>query len=535
MTEASLPPESGKDGLTRRAALTGATALAAGVALSACGGSGSATANSTTSTVPAGPVKRGGTLRVAMTGGGQAESLDPLNGIYNFADVAKVNNIFDGLLVVGPKGDLVKQLAEEFEPANPTGTQWDIRVRDGVEWHNGKTLAADDVIWTLKAWANPKNAADAAILASYVDLPGLKKLDARTVRVPLKAPNTVWDTFWQTPGTRLVQAGTTNYNKPVGTGPFKFKSWTQGVVAKLERFENYWQTGKPYLDAVEIHSVSDPNARMSALLAGQLDAAAVIPFAQARQYQNGSQVQVMVTVSPSMVPLTMRTDAAPFDDVRVRQAFRLIVDRPAMIKQVQLGFGGVANDLSGKGLRYYNDQLPQREQDLEKAQALLRQAGHEKLSITLNTSNGYPIFLESATVFRQQAQAAGVTVNLNLIPGDSYFTKGWLSYVFSQSEWSLNSIPGFINVAFSATAPYNETHWKNPTFQKLFVDALAEPDETKRADKFFELQRMQWEDGGYINWGLPAYTDGLAKNVHGATPNPSWPLTNLTFTDYWLA
>src|SRR5207244_11536309 len=135
--------------------------------------------------------------------------------------------------------------------------------------------------------------------------------------------------------------------------------------------------------------------------------------ARAKDQQNEVQTRALVDNGPQIVPLTMSADLKPFNDVRVRQAFRLMADRPALIEGAQFGYGQNVNDLAGKGLKWYASDLPQRHQDIDKAKFLLKQAGAETVNVTLYSSTAIAGMLESATIFAQQAKKAGVTVNVN--------------------------------------------------------------------------------------------------------------------------
>jgi peptide/nickel transport system substrate-binding protein len=242
----------------------------------------------------------------------------------------------------------------------------------------------------------------------------------------------------------------------------------------------------------------------------------------------------MISPADNFVPLTMAVDTAPFNDVRVRQAMRLIADRPALVETAQLGFGAIGNDISGKGFPLYNDQLPQRQQDIAQAKSLLKKAGQSNLTVSLDTSSVAAGMYESALAFAQQAKTAGVTVNLNNIPASNYFSTNYLKYTFGQTIWTAYPLDEFILSALVSNAPFNETHWRRPDFDKLFADARGEPDASKRQEKYFALQKTLYDEGGYLIWGFEPLVDGVALNVHTAPPNPAGFLGNYEFREYWI-
>jgi peptide/nickel transport system substrate-binding protein len=282
----------------------------------------------------------------------------------------------------------------------------------------------------------------------------------------------------------------------------------------------------------------EQTARVNALLGGQVDAAVGVPAPQAKSYQeqgDSSPIKVLIANGPNSVFFTMGTETAPFTDVRVRQAFRLVVDRPAMVEQVHSGLGEVANDLWGIGDELYNTELPQREQDHEQARSLLKQAGQEGLNITLSTSDFYAGMVESATLFQEQAKGAGINVELRRIPASSYFTQGWPNYQFGQSYWSYYPIPTWYNMCYLSTSPFNETQWRNRKTDDLYHDALGETDEARAKEKWFALQEIFHETGGNIFWGTTPLIDGLAKRVNGAVPNAAFHCSGGNLEDWWLS
>jgi peptide/nickel transport system substrate-binding protein len=235
-----------------------------------------------------------------------------------------------------------------------------------------------------------------------------------------------------------------------------------------------------------------------------------------------------------MVPIYMAVTMPPFTDVRVRQAMRLIAGRPQLITVAQDGFGAVGNDLYGKGLPEYADSIPQRDQDIEQARSLLKAAGMSDLRVTLWSSTAAPGMLESATAFAQQAQAAGVTINVNNGPAGSYFGSQYLKQNFAQTQWLTAPIYNFIGQALAPTAPFNETHWHDPEWDSLLAQAEATVDEKARSDVYQSMQKILWDRGGYLVWGFYPIIDGVSRTVEGVVPNPANELGNWQFRTWWL-
>jgi peptide/nickel transport system substrate-binding protein len=521
----------GSDTISRRQLLVGGAGAAAGMVLAACGSSSTPAASTTTAS---GAAKRGGRLRIALEGGGEAETLNPINAIVDI-DSMRANSLFDNFVAPAPDASAQMALAESFHH-NADASVWTIRLRDGVEFHDGKPLTADDAIYSLRYAGRADSPSSSAITVQEIDLKGLKKLDRLTFRAPLVKPIADLPNWLLVNALFVVKEGTTNFEVPVGTGPFKFVSWTKGQSSLFARNPNYWDHPKPYVDELVLESLPDATTRLNALLAGQVDAIHDLDFSSAKQYQSGTgAVRLLYAKTPGMVPMTMAVDVPPFNDVRVRTAMRLIANRPALVDDVTAGFGQVGNDVYGKGVRFYNDTLPQRQQDIEQAKSLLKSAGHSGLTVQLNSSTAASGMLESATVFAQQAAQAGVKVNLKQYPADSYFDPPYLKWGFGQDYFQAMSIANYTSLVLLSDSPYNETHWRSPSFDKLFYEALGDTNDSTSQEKWFELQKIQYEQGGFLIWGTTAWVDGLSPKVKGAVPNAFYGLSAYRADGWWLA
>jgi peptide/nickel transport system substrate-binding protein len=518
--------------ITRDQLLRGALGVGASVALggtlAGCGGSGSSA-----SSAVGGQPRHGGKLRIAYIGGGTSETLDPNAPVADIDDTRTVN-LFDGLVRLDPHLNLKYLLAESFE-SNTAGDEWTVRLRKGVTFHDGSPLTVDDVLYTLQRIANPKNALNGQSGVFWIDFPRVKKLDPLTLRLPLTQTNQLFPYFLTDSYWAIVKTGTTKFTHPIGTGPFEFVKWTPGQYSLFKRNKHYWDHGKPYLDELELLSIPDPTARFNALQGGQVDGIESLSYSQANNLKQSKQSTVLEATGSSMVPIYMAVDLFPFQDVRVRQAMRLIADRPQLVQEAQSGYGTIGNDIFGKGLPHYDSSIPQRTQDLEKAKFLLKAAGHEGLKITLYTSTVATGMLESATVFAHQAAGAGVTVHIDNMPANIYFGPVYLKQNFAQSEWFTESIVTHWAKSLVKGAPFNETHWHDPQFQSLYNQLLAEHDPGKQQDLFNALENILWDRGGYLIWGFYPLLDGLANNVRGIPPAPVGPLGGSQFATAWLA
>ena len=268
--------------------------------------------------------------------------------------------------------------------------------------------------------------------------------------------------------------------KPVGTGAFMYESFTAGQQSVFKKFPNYWQKGKPYADQLTIIDFTDDTARVNALLGGQVEAIDNLPTGQIAQVQGNSSLKVLISHTGQWQPFTMRIDQAPFSDVRVRQAMRLIVNRPQMVEQVLSGQGRVANDMYAPFDPAYDSTLPQRAQDIAQAKSLLKSAGHAGLGVQLVTAPVFQGVVQAAQVFAQQASAAGVKVNLRKLDTGTFYGPNYLKWTFAQDFWATREYLPQVAQGSLPSSPFNETHWGAGKFEKLINQARAELDATKR-------------------------------------------------------
>jgi len=504
------------------AALAGTASLVPGCS------SGSAPAPTTAG----GPARRGGRLRAGIVGGSAKDSLDAHSPVTH-PDEARVIQLYDTLVSYDTDFRIQPALAEEVTSSADART-WTIRLREGLEFHNGKPVTADDVAATLRRITDPTSPKSGAAGLSAVDPNRIQLVDPRTVRLELKTPDAMLlDQLAQYPN-GIVPA---DYDpkKPVGAGPFKFVSFEPGQQSVFARHANYWRKDQPYLDEIVIVDFPDDTARVNALLGGQVEVIDQLPLGQINVVKANPELRVLESETGAWLPFTMRVDRPPFDDVRVRQAFRLIVDRDQMVRQVLGGHGVVGNDLYARFDPCYAKDLPQRKQDLAKARELLRQAGKENLTVELVTASVAAGLVEAAQVFATQAKAAGVTVNVRKVDSGEFYGDNYLKWDFAQDFWFTRSYLPQTAQGSVPSAPYNETHWADPTFLGLVDKARATVDEAKRCELLAQAQKIEYEQGGYLVWGFPNQVDAHRAKVNGLVPDRGGiPLTSYGFRRVWL-
>ncbi|MFI6033601.1 ABC transporter substrate-binding protein [Streptomyces sp. NPDC051315] len=518
-------------GLRRRGFLAAGTGAAA-LALVGCGSGGTAGDGKAGDGRP----RKGGRLRAAFAGGGASETLDPhLANL--FADVARAKAQYDKLADYGADLSAQPRLAATWEPGR-TLDRWQVTLRRAT-FHDGRPVTARDVLYSYRRIADPKQAFRARASLEPIDLDASRATGERGIEFVLKRPTAEFPNVLAAFGAYIVpeNAGETHdFDKdPVGSGPFRFVSFTPGRSAVFRRYDDYWE-GAPHLDELEFVVANEESARVNALLGGQVEYAHELNPTTARAHEGGGRIEIVRLRNSAMQAFCMKTDRAPFDDRRVREAFFLIADRKELVDGALSGAGVVGNDLFGKGYEYYADSLPQRERDLDKARALLKQAGAEKLRVTLDTSAVAAGFTEAAGIFRDQAAEAGVTVDVRMGSKDSY----WSDILDNGSLCCYRSgampIEAHISQRLLTDSTTNATKWKHPDFDALYRQAQSTADKAERAAVYERMQRRLHTEGGFLIWGFADWILGTARTVRGVgSEAPANTLDWARFDKVWLA
>jgi peptide/nickel transport system substrate-binding protein len=470
------------------------------------------------------PRRRGGVLRVGVTGGSAEDTIDPHHPP-TYPDQARVSNLYEPLFGRDAAYNIEPVLAESIEPAEH-GRMWTLRLRAGVSFHNGKPLDVDDVIFTFRRIRDQPGTGAAAL--SIVDMPGLRRLDSRTLRIPLTIPYALFQDDLAQYYMAIVPVGF-DLRQPVGTGPFRYGSFEPGKLSSFPRYEHYWRDDEPYADELVIIDYPSDEERVEALMNGHVDAIDNLPPTEVARVK-AAGANVLISETGGWSPFTMRVDQAPFNDVRVRQAFRLMADREELVSRALNGQGRVGNDLYAPFDVSYASEFPQREQDLAQARSLLRQAGRSGVQVELVTSSGIGAgAVEAAQLFARQAAGAGAEVKVRTVDGGVFYGKQYLNWVFAVDYWFTRSYLPQVAQGSLPDAPFNECHWNDQKFISLVTQARGELDPTRRTQLLKEAQRLEYDTGGYIVWGFRNQVDAYSSKVTGFVPDRNLPLSSFQF------
>lgn len=538
------PHPAPQDGSTRRdfvkTAAAAGGALSLGAFLAGCGGSSSTakTTSAHTGGLTGTPV-RGGKFRLAVQGGGTSEILNPTAGT-STADYARAFAVYEPLVALGADGKLHNILADEFIP-NSDFTEWTIKLIPDVLWHDGTKLTVDDVIYCMSVTLEGKAFASfAATGYAGIVQNSLKKFDDLTMSLKLSAPNSLFSTQLSEPYNLIFQKGVSTFYHPIGTGPFKFVSWTRGERATYAAWDEY-RLGRPYFDGVEILSISDPTARLNALTSNEVDAISDPSYSQIPEITSNSALQLVENPggTGNIFILMACTPAKTFvtgnggltNNNLVRQALRYLVPREQILESVFAGHARIGNDLSGWFDPRYDHSLPQRPYDPEKARSLLKQAGVSSLeSVEFVYSDIWPEAADICTLFASACTQAGFPLSTKLVPSADYYASYWPNkYPMSVDFWRARALVDQWRVSCLPGAVFNETSFNNPQFNTIYAELTRTGDASMQEGLFYEAQKILYEQGGNIVPAFGNYVVAASTRVINIPQGINNPLANWNY------
>ncbi|MEV0761614.1 ABC transporter substrate-binding protein [Nocardia sp. NPDC050435] len=479
----------------RRQLLRGGVGAGALLLLAACSDTGK----------PGAPA-RGGTLRVGAVGTAARIERDPHANLSNDSDFLIISLVYDALTVPGADPNVAPRLASRWE-SDAERKRWTFTLAENASFHDGTPVTAEDVVWSLRRLRSIGGASKMPVAEADITTDGPGRV---VLTVP--EPNTQLPLLVRLM-TFTVKKDTTDFTAAVGTGPFRLESY-QGGNARLVRNER-WHGPAPLLDAIEVTMFESATALGNAVLGGQIDLASNVGAIAGRTAAGRSDLQVVRRSDDTMLGVAMRTADGPFADPRVRTAVRLGVDRPALVNQVHSGYGTVANDILGTADPRYDTSIPQRARDVERAKTLLREANFDTgRTYPLVTKAEAPGEVESARVLATQLAEIGLRVDVLVQESNAFYDQTWLTAPFYTVSWGTNdSTLFYADKLLSSRSNRNETAFKDPEFDAATARALAARDDAEYAAACASLQRIQYDRGGYLVWGMADGIDVAAARV----------------------
>lgn len=448
--------------------------------------------------------KKGGVMRIGTNHGQTTDNLDPAL-LFNGCQWMIAYGVRNTLTQIEADAELAACLATEWEP-NADATRWTFTLRDGVAFHDGKSLSIDDVIASINHHRGEDSESAVKPIADQIE--EIKADGPSHLVVDLVKPNVDFPYSLASANFTICKAadGGIDALSGIGTGGYVLKEYEPGIRAILERNSNYWRDDRAHADTVEVLTIADAAARNNALLSDDVDVIDEIEFKVADRLKAQEGITVEKTQGPLHYLFSMMSDRDPFQSNDVRLAMKYACNREELIAKVLSGHGTIGNDHPiGPSYFYHDAGLEQRPYDPDKAKFHLKKAGLE--SLTLNVSAGAAAFggaVDAATILQESVKPAGIDVTVIREPADGYwsnvymqkpiFTNYWGGYTRASEMLSTGYLPG---------AAWNESMFENERFVAVLEQANAELDIDKRREMMAELQRLVRDEAGQLIWGFP--------------------------------
>ena len=454
-----------------------------------------------------------GTFRQAHeVGSGNASDLDPISKGRVFQITEK---IMSRLVRPSMEGTPSPDLAVSWS-ANSDATVWTFKLRSGVKFHDGKPFTSEDAVYSLQRVIDPK--LDSPAKSTLKGVTKIEAIDPLTLSLTLAAPKADLPLVLTDYRLRMIPAGSGDTIKStgIGTGPFKVEKFDPQGVTVLTANMDYWE-GAPGVARMEIVGIPDAQARLQALLGGQLDMEPGISRQQSALIQRNPKLKLQEVPTGNWRGIVLRTDVKPFDDVRVRKAIRMAVDRKAMVGLVAAGAGFIGCDTPvgpKDQYRLEEDVATMCPQDIKGAKALLAEAGYpDGIDFDLYVSTVESVWPTIAEAFQQQVAAAGIRVKIVQVPSDGYWSQVWLKKDATMTRWNERPADSLFNEVYRTGASWNESHQSDPKFDAMLDAAGKELDFAKRKDMYAAIQRYLWENTGtYVVYHATVFV-GLSARV----------------------
>ena len=443
--------------------------------------------------------KRGGTFRWGLHDGNTGDTHDP--GTYVTRQMIFLTHSHRSFLtMIMGDGSLGPDLATSWQ-ANSDATEWTFELNQNAVFHSGKPCTADDVIASLNHHRGDDTTSAAKSLLT--DVTDIRKDGDYTVVVSLARGNA--DLPWLMTDYHLAVCpanddGTIDWASGDGTGPYKIDNGEFGVQWELSRHDG-WHGEGAYFDNVVIIVLNDPNARQTALVTGDVHSVSLVELKTMALLQRDPNIVIDNVPSAAAITMPMHCDTAPFDNVDVRNALKLAINRDEIIEKIAFGAATKGNDFHHSPAQpYWPEGIPQRDYDPDQARSLLQKAGAEGLTVNLSTADSvYAGAVDMAVLYAEQAKAAGININVVREPNDGYYSDVWLVKPFTLVSWGARPTPDVMyTLAYKSDAAWNESRWQNERFNELLLQAKSELDDNLRAEMYREMAILARDDGGTV-------------------------------------
>jgi peptide/nickel transport system substrate-binding protein len=458
----------------------------------------------------------GGTLIAAI--GGDPDQLDPHTTSSSFAFTV-LENVYDTLVQPGDDLTMEPALAEDWTTSDDLLT-WTFTLREGVTFHDGSELTADDVVASFERIA--EEGANAFRLDAVESFEATDDLTV-TLRLGRPAPNLL-EQIGPFKGMAIapaaaIEAGTLG-DEPVGTGPFRFVSFSPGDSVVVEAFEDYWGEG-PYLDGVEFRVIPDESVKITNLETGEVDWIDSVPPQQLDQLEGSDDLVLGRVAGNDYWYLALNNEREPFDDPEVRRAIAFALD-PATIAEAAKFDAATPNETAIPETSFWHLDHAPFGHDPEQAQQLLDEAGVSGLTIDLMVTNEFPETVTAAQVISSQLEEVGITVDIRTEDFSTWLAEqGDGNFDAFMLGWLGNIDPDdFYYAQHHSTGGFNFHGFEDAEVDQLLDDARVEVDQDARKELYDQAATRIVDLASYIYFYNPDVVEAWSPEVSGYETRP---------------
>lgn len=466
------------------------------------------------------PAAAQGTVRVAL--GTTLSQLDPAKTTIG-DEYVYVHLVFNGLSRIDPDMTVKPDLAESWAASADLKT-WTFKLRQGVKFHHGRVMDADDVVATMKRILDPATGSRSRTSLSMVS--DVSMVDPLTVKFDLNIPYAGFaDIFADrnlriVPKDKLAELST----QPVGTGPFMFKSWSPGDRLELAKNPDYFEKGLPKLDGVTLRIVPESSARIAALESGAIDIVWSMPYESVDKLKTSATARADSVSTPTWDGVILNNDRPPFNDVRVRKALALTIDKAAIVELALFGQGDPTFSPIPPSHPYFNKALKFAQPDITQAKKLLAEAGFPNgFDVPMQVPQEREQRVRVGVAVRDMARAAGIRINVERVPFASYSANvAGKAQMYVDGYFARPTIDTAIYPFYHSAGSWNKQLWlyKDARVDQLLDDARKTNDEAARKAIFEKFQELVEETVPGIIAYSAAHVNGVSKKVEGFKSTP---------------
>lgn len=468
-----------------------------------------------------GAEERESVLRVAWFS--EPKTLDPVGPSDN-PSLWALHNVHDCLVRVSDDSTSIEpDLAESWEVSDDNLT-YTFHLREGVKFHNGDEVTAEDVVFSLNRTRDPEQCPYADM---FKPIEEIVAVDRYTVEIRLSAPYApiladlaMFNAAIIPEKYFLEVGGTEKFGRhPIGAGPFKFEYWKPGEEILFSKFEDYWREGEPKVDKLYYYIMPDATSRALAIRGGSVDVATYVPFSEVEILKADPDVKVSVDTIWRHDFVKINCGIEPFNNVKVRQALNYAMNKQGFIDTVLFGYGEIAPSYMPP-VQYYNDQLEPYSYDPEKAKQLLKEAGYDKgFKTTILATAGEPMMVSMATILQQNLRDIGIEATIEKVEeGTRWDRLIARKYELSPDYYTSDILDDDLLTDFGISYAGNQAYFSdyhNLRVEELYALGRVALDEGKRREIYYEIQRIVHEDAAQIFVTTTPNPTAMRTNVHG--------------------